>query len=519
MSAPASGTSEVQGPNAVPRTAKLLLVDDDPDNLMALQAVVEPLEQQVMLARNGTDALRLCLDHDFAAILLDVRMPGMDGFETAELIRARKRSRHTPILFLTAYRSDEQLFRGYDLGAVDYLFKPIIPEVLQGKVRVFVELQRTEELLRQQTEELARTERKFRAVLEAAPDAMLITSEAGEIELANSRADELFGYSRAGLIGRNIRTLIPKWARPPAGGPGIREPRPEARFHAVRQDGTTFPAGITLSPFHTPEAKFVTTAARDATSQVAAEARIQKINVELEKRVQERTLELTRSNEALQQFAWAASHDLQEPVRTVLAYSQWLGQAIGAGLGPREAKMLQFIEEHAKHMHQLLGALQEYIQLAESGQQNRTWVDCNAAVKTAQSALLGAIHESGATIECQGLPTVLSSDVLIVQILQNLISNAIKYRSDQPPRIRISAEASSDNWVVSVQDNGVGIDPKYFEFIFGVFRRLDGARHSGTGMGLAICRAAAERLGGRIWVESEVGSGSVFRFLLPRTSD
>jgi len=511
----ATGASEMHDVIAA-RTAKLLLVDDDPDNLLALQAVVEPLNQQVMLARNGTDALRLCLDHDFAAILLDVRMPGMDGFETAELIRARKRSRHTPILFLTAYRSDEQLFRGYDLGAVDYLFKPIIPEVLQGKVRVFVELQRSEELLRQQAAELARTERKFRAVLEAAPDAMFITNESGVIELANSRADELFGYSRVGLIGTNIRNLIPKWEAPAPGGPGVREPRPEVRYHAVRENGSTFPAGITLSPFHTPEAKFVTTAARDATGQVATEARIQKINIELEKRVQERTVELTRSNEALQQFAWAASHDLQEPVRTVLAYSQWLSQSIGATLGPRESQMLQFVEEHAKHMHQLLGALQAYIQVAESGLQQRTWVDCNAAAKTAQSALQGLIHETGAVVVCKDLPTVLSIEVLIVQLFQNLISNAIKYRSDEPPKIEISAEASGDNWVVSVKDNGMGIDSKYFDYIFGVFRRLDGAKHSGTGMGLAICRAAAERLGGRIWVESQVGTGSVFHFLLPK---
>src|ERR1051325_7842519 len=104
---------------------RLLLVDDDRDNLLALQAILEPLGQELMLAESGTDALRLCLDHDFAAVLLDGRMPDMDGFETAEMIRLRRRSRHTPILFLTAYRSDEQLFRGYDLGAGDFLFEPI----------------------------------------------------------------------------------------------------------------------------------------------------------------------------------------------------------------------------------------------------------------------------------------------------------------------------------------------------------------------------------------------------------
>ena len=190
---------------------KLLLVDDDRDNLLALEAILEPLHEELMLAESGADALRLCLEHKFAAILLDVRMPDMDGFETAELIRSRKKSQLTPILFLTAYRSDEQLFRGYDLGAVDFLFKPIVPEVLQSKVSVFVGLSRTEQLLQSQAEELKRAEQRFRAVLEAAPDAMVITSEAGVIELANSRTDALFGYPREALIGRNVQSLIPKW--------------------------------------------------------------------------------------------------------------------------------------------------------------------------------------------------------------------------------------------------------------------------------------------------------------------
>ena len=194
---------------------KLLLVDDDPNNLLALQAVLEPLDQELMLASSGTDALRLCLDNDFAAILLDVSMPGMDGFEAAELIRARNRSRHTPMLFLTAYRSDEQLFRGYHLGAVDFLFKPIVPEILQSKVAVFVKLSQHQQLLRVQAEELRRTEQKFRAVLEGAPDAMLITTRDGNIELANSRTDSLFGlpprasagneYSRSSFLNGNVR--------------------------------------------------------------------------------------------------------------------------------------------------------------------------------------------------------------------------------------------------------------------------------------------------------------------------
>jgi PAS domain S-box-containing protein len=501
---------------SAPERVKLLVVDDDRGNLLALQAILEPLNQELMLAENGTDALRLCLHHEFAAILLDVRMPDMDGFETAEMIRARKQSRQTPILFLTAYRSDEQLFRGYDLGAVDFLFKPIVAEVLQSKVNVFVELSRSEQLLRRQADELARTERKFRAVLEAAPDAMVITSEDGVIDLANSRADALFGYTRETLIGRHIHSLIPMWECPDRGQEG-QQPA-ETRLTGVRANGSSFPAQITRSPFRAPEGLLVTTAIRDATDQVAAEARTRKINIELEKRVAKRTVEITRSNDALRQFAWAASHDLQEPIRTVLAYSQWLSQSILKDLGPREAQMLAFVEQHAARMHQLLGALQQYIHASESGQAEWIPVDCNVALKTAVSSLQGMIEENGASVEYGSMPSIRSIEILLVQLFQNLISNGIKYRAEEPPRIRVSADRSEDGWTFTVQDNGIGIDPKYFDYIFGVFRRLHGIQYSGTGIGLAICRAAAERLGGRIWVESSIGAGSRFHFFLPTGS-
>jgi light-regulated signal transduction histidine kinase (bacteriophytochrome) len=217
----------------------------------------------------------------------------------------------------------------------------------------------------------------------------------------------------------------------------------------------------------------------------------------------------------LRQFAWAASHDLQEPIRTVFTYSQWLSQITHGNLGPRESKMLGTIEEHASRLNQLLGGLRQYIQVSDSGQHAYTSVDCNAVVKAATWNLQAMIQESGATIECDPLPSINSLELPLVQLFQNLISNAIKYRSADPPVIRIAAREEENCWVVSVQDNGIGIDPKYFDYIFGVFRRLHGSQKSGTGIGLAICRAAVERMGGRIWVESALGSGSTFYVSLP----
>src|SRR5580693_6677359 len=191
---------------------KILLVDNTPENLIMFEAALVGLGQELVLANSGTEALRHLLEDDFAAILLDVKMPEMDGFQTAELIRSRKRSRDIPILFLTGYKSDEHLFRGYDLGAVDFLFKPIVPEILRSKVTVFVELSRNTALLRRQAEVLRKAEQKFRSLLEAAPDAMIIGSEDGGISLVNSQAEAMFGFSREELIGRNIRRLVQEWS-------------------------------------------------------------------------------------------------------------------------------------------------------------------------------------------------------------------------------------------------------------------------------------------------------------------
>jgi len=512
-----SATASLKAETAshAPERVKLLLVDDDRDNLLALHAVLDPLHEELMLAESGSDALRLCLDNDFGAILLDVRMPGMDGFETARLIRARKRSRQTPILFLTAYRSDEQLFRGYDLGAVDFLFKPIVPEILQSKVAVFVELSRSEQMLRRQTEALARAEQKFRAVLEAAPDAMVITDARGTIRLANSRTDSLFGHPREYLIGLNIRELIPEWEPVLAEVDSVDGAPPAMRMNAVRQGGTSFPAAITQNPFDSDEGQLITTAIRDHTALVQAEERVRRINIELERRVAARTAELTRSNEALRQFAWAASHDLHEPVRMVLSYSQWLAKSASVRLETAETEMLQFIQKNADQMQTLLAGLRQYIFISESNDQQRTPVDCREAVRTAIGNLGPMAAAPDVEVLYNELPTIESVEVLLVQLFQNLIGNAIKYRSAAPPCIRIAAKLHDGSWIFSVQDNGIGIEPRFRDYIFGVFKRLHGKEYAGTGIGLAICKAAVDRLGGRIWVESELGVGSTFHFVLP----
>jgi PAS domain S-box-containing protein len=487
--------------------AKILLVDDNPENLVALEAVLESPDHDLVKANSGIEALRYLLEEDFAAILLDVKMPEMDGFETASLIRSRKRSQHTPILFLTAFKSDEQLYRGYDLGAVDFLFKPIVPEILQSKVAAFVQLSRNAELLKRQAEVLQREERKFRTFLESAPDAKVITGPDARIDLVNSRTESLFQWKRDQLIGQPLNRLVPGWADGSTG--------PSAgQLYGLRADGTSFPVEISSSSFDTAEGTITIHAIRDVTDQKKAEEEIRQLNGRLEQKVAARTAALTRSNEELRQFAYVVSHDLKEPLRTVSTFSQLLEERLGDNSDAESKEFLTYILSGVKRMSDLIDDLLAYASL-DAAEARIRHVDLNLVMKEASFNLLATIQEAGAAIENDPLPEVLGDHVQLVQVLQNLIGNSIKYRSSEPPRVHVSAEWLDGELVVAVRDNGIGIDPAYSEGVFKLFKRLHARQeYSGNGVGLAICRKIVQRHGGRIWVESKLGQGATFYFTI-----
>jgi PAS domain S-box-containing protein len=235
-------------------------------------------------------------------------------------------------------------------------------------------------------------------------------------------------------------------------------------------------------------------------------------DIEEQKRTED---ELRRANEQLSQFAFAASHDLQEPLRMVLAYSDLLRRRLAANIDEAEREFLDYISEGGHRMHRLLSDLRAYTYAANTVDGDPPLTSCRTALQTAVENLEAAIEENEADVWFDELPSVRVHQLHLVQLFQNLIGNAIKYRGEAPPRIRVRAEPSGASFLFSVADNGIGIDPQYSKLIFGVFKRLHGQRYSGTGIGLAICQKIVENYGGRIWVESELGKGATFRFTLP----
>ena len=245
------------------------------------------------------------------------------------------------------------------------------------------------------------------------------------------------------------------------------------------------------------------------------EQQMRQLATQLEQRVEQRTQALKQSNEDLQQFAYIVSHDLQEPLRMVGSYTELLRRKYEGRLGEDADEYIGFAVEGVKRMTALIKDLLEYSRAGEGEDKTPEPVDAEEALETVLLDLQALIEDAGAQITHDHLPVVMTHRVWFTQVLQNLVGNALKYRSERPPRVHLSAKEDSFQVTFAVSDNGIGIDPRYADQVFGVFKRLHGRDIEGTGIGLAMCKKIVERAGGRIWFESQPGEGSTFFFTLP----
>jgi signal transduction histidine kinase len=319
------------------------------------------------------------LKHEIALALLDVEMPGMDGYEVAQLMRSHEQTRLVPIIFVTAgHRSEERTFRGYEVGAVDFLYKPINAHTLTSKVAVFLEL--------------------FRK-------------------------------------GREL----------------------------------------------------------------------------------ERTSAALREKVAdLENVAHTLGHDLRAPLRSILGFSRILEEELGDKLDGEAKKALDRVTQGGQRMSQMVDGLYTLLRLS-AAERGSADVDTGAVFRDVVENLRGDLTPAGATVTCGDLPRVRANAVLIGQILQNLIANAVRFRGAEPPAIHVGADHTGEGWRFSVRDNGIGIDPRDRARVFKLYERVD-ARSGGTGVGLALCRRAVEKLGGTIWVGDHDRPGTTFYFTIPDAS-
>ncbi len=550
----------------------VLLVDDHPENLLVLEAILGSLGQNLVRASSGAQALRRLLNEDFAVILLDVQMPDMDGFETAELIRQRERSRHTPIIFLTAFNtSDNMVFKGYSLGAVDYLFKPIEPEILKSKVAAFVDLfQKSAEVKRQAAQliamntELQKREEMFRSLSACSPVGIFLTDIAGKCTYINPRYQAIYGIKQDESLGDGwVRTIHPEdqgrviadWYTACAEG---REYRGEFRILTPGEiQRWVYVSSSPMLSDHGQINGYVGTL-EDITERKQAEEEHIKLIREQTAREEAET-----ANRLKDEFLATLSHELRTPLTSILGWARLLRQR---KLDEKAIdRAIETIERNASLQAQLIEDILDVSRIIR-GKLHLSLCPVNLAsvisavldsvrleveVKNIQlEYLIGSTLKDGRGVagDFSSSDSSTSPDHRLVtspffvsgdsnrlqQVIWNLVNNAIKFTPEGGRiEVRLSVEGSgrdgedassfslsTPNYAeIIVSDTGNGISPDFLPYVFDRFRQADGSltrRQRGLGLGLAIVRYLVEMHGGNVCVQSPgIGQGATFTVKLP----
>jgi signal transduction histidine kinase len=412
-----------------PLKIKILLVDDKENNLLSMESIFEKDGYQLTRANSGKEALKILLkEHDFTLILMDVEMPDLNGFDTAEMIYQREKLQHIPIIFITAHSyGDENIFKGYKAGAVDYIYKPIQSELLRAKVTVFVELYKKNHQLLQQ-------EQKLKAI---------------------NRSLEM-----------------------------------------------------------------------EVKDRIASEQKVTELNKQLLKNIEQ----LESTNKELDQFAFIASHDLQEPLRKIRTFSNRVVTKYRDVLDEEGRMYMDKMQSACERMQNLINDILAFSKIALS-KDSLVYSDMNAIIEEVLYDMDMQINEKQAKITVDKLPKIHVYPGLMKPLFQNLINNSLKYsRRGLPPEIHISAEMETlkdpGNRLtvnkycrIHIRDNGVGFEQQYAEQIFTMFKRLHGtSEYAGTGIGLAICKKIVEEHQGYISAKSVPNEGALFTISFPADS-
>ncbi len=560
--------------------ANILLVDDRRENLLALRAILESLDCRFVEATSGTQALKYLLKEEFALILMDVQMPGLDGFETTTLIKEREKTRHIPIIFVTAISKEQHyIFKGYSSGAVDYIAKPFDPDILRSKVAVFIDLwskgeqiklsaarelryEQLEkerelahlelELKRQHLAEIARSQadlERFKETLDATLDGVSIfDATLLRYSYVNQGALNQLGYDREEMMGLTPLHVKPLFTEESFRGlldSLITGEKQSLTYETTQRhkSGQQFFAEVFLQyvapPLNSSPAELggFISIVRDITERKRAErllieakevAERERERAERERACAERERERAeRANHAKSEFIAGVSHELRTPLNAIIGFSKLLLNPRVGPLNEDQTAYTSDVVQSAEHLLQLINDILDLSKI-ESGKMALELEEFSLA-----EVLEGSLMVVRAAAEARNLQlgVELSSEIIaldpvsgdarkVKQVMYNLLSNAVKFTPDGGT-IRVSARvgnAEENEVVIQVKDSGIGIAPEHQMRIFNAFEQVDSSytRHQeGTGLGLALSKRIVELHGGKLWLESEAGAGSVFSFSLP----
>jgi PAS domain S-box-containing protein len=514
---------DVQRPDRV----NVLLVDDRPENLLALEAILNSPSYNLVQANSGTEALRCLLNQDFAVILLDVQMPGMDGFETATLIRSRDRSRSTPIIFITAFSSnDTHVFKGYSLGAVDYLFKPLKPEILTSKVQVFVELfQKTVEVKQQATQlaavnsELSKSEERFRTLCACSPLGIYVADVEGRCTYINPRCQAICGLtleeSLAEVWQREVHPedrdrVVADWLA------WIKESQEYSNEFRLAGSETVRWIHVQSSPMFSDLGKLIghVGTVRDITDRKQAEEERGRLI-----REQVARQEAESANQMKDEFLAILSHELRTPLNAILGWSRLL--RVKKFDEETIDKALETIERNAKSQAQLIEDILDVSRILRGKLNlNKHPIRLESVIELAIDSLQPLAEEKSIVLELTSSPNVgevIGDSDRLQQIVWNLLSNAIKFTPEEG-KVEVRLESVGDEAQIEIIDNGIGIEPDFLPYVFDRFRQADSSTtrsYGGLGLGLAIVRHLVEQHGGKVDAENNPGEGAKFTVALP----
>ena len=531
---------------------KVLLVEDNPGDFRLIDEMLKEVSSakfELVWANRLSAGLEHLKQGIFDVLLLDLGLPDSQGFDTFEKIHDQ--ASQIPIIVLTGLADDGLADDGLAMravreGAQDYLVKGRIDSnLLVHSIHYATERKRAEEEIKTKNEELAaaneelvaaneefeaaneelittnqelqRAEEALRAassysrnLIEVSLDPLVTISAEGKITDVNTATEKITGMGREMLIGSDFSSYFTEPENARAGYQQVltRGYVTDYPLSIRHQAGTITDLLYNAVLYQNEDGSTagVFAAARDITERKRAEEALKKTMADLE-----------RSNKELEQFAYVASHDLQEPLRMVASFTQLLAKRYRDKLDADANEFINYAVDGANRMQKMVNDLLSYSRVGHRGKSFEP-TDCTGILNQALTDLNVAIDENEAVITHDALPVMMGDESQLVQLFQNLIGNGIKFRSKEAPRIHISAQESGNEWIFTVQDNGIGIDPQYNERIFMIFQRLHGREeYPGTGIGLAICKKIVERHGGRVWVDSQPGNGSTFYFTIPKT--